>query len=321
MIEPVTADATLHFHGFELRIEGSSPEITDAIVRRFAASNEAAADAAEVLRFRVRSVPSESVPSATPDGRIVYESARGRAYWYDDDARLELESAGAHAVCRPRGDLAELTVDREAQDAVWAASRPLLTLTLAELLKQRGLYFLHAGAVQVADGALLLPGDSGAGKSTLTATLAAAGFPLLGDDSVFLDARGPDLLVRSFPDELDLSDHSLELVGLEDVTRSRLAGTTKWQVSVGDAGLGVGAGAVPPRLLVFPSLGAEAARVDEMSVEETVAALMPNVLLTSSETTARHLELLAQLAGAVPAFRLRSGGSLAESVRLLRTLF
>ena len=80
-------------------------------------------------------------------------------------------STGA-AVCEPGGRWASITVDPGAPDALWAATRPLLTLTLAELLKRQGLYFLHAAGVTRAGGAVLLPGTSGSGKSTLAVALA-----------------------------------------------------------------------------------------------------------------------------------------------------
>jgi len=45
---------------------------------------------------------------------------------------------------------------------------------------------LHAGAVIFSTGAIVFIGESGSGKSTLSASLSAAGFPLLTDDSLLL---------------------------------------------------------------------------------------------------------------------------------------
>lgn len=309
--------ATIRFHEFELGIEGDDPATVAAIERRFAAGPApAVASTSEVLRFVVRSVRPEALPRPGAGGRLVYESPRGRAYWYDD-GRLELELPAGHAVCRTAAGVAELTVVAGARESVWAASRPLFTLTLAELLKQHGLYFLHAGAVQGTGGSLLLPGDSGAGKSTLTAALARSGAPLLGDDSVFLANGAGGLEVRSFPDELDLSTGSLELLGLDAVRRTRLDGVEKWQVAARDAGIEVGDEVSRPRALVFPVLGGDRTRLEEIADDEALLQLTPNVLLTSVGAIERHFEALAHLA-TLPTYRLLVGPRLAEAVDIVR---
>lgn len=68
---------------------------------------------------------------------------------------------------------------------------PLLGSMLALLLEQRGLFSLHAGAVEMPgpDGpvACAFAAEKGQGKSTLNAALSLAGFPLLCDDVLGLD--------------------------------------------------------------------------------------------------------------------------------------
>ncbi len=68
---------------------------------------------------------------------------------------------------------------------------PLLGSVLALLLEARGLFALHAGAVEMSgpDGlplAIAFAGDKGQGKSTLGAALSLAGFPLFCDDVLAL---------------------------------------------------------------------------------------------------------------------------------------
>ena len=55
------------------------------------------------------------------------------------------------------------------------------------LLHQRGLFPLHAAAVDLAGTAVAIAGPSGAGKSTLTATLVEGGATFLTDDSSVLE--------------------------------------------------------------------------------------------------------------------------------------
>ena len=63
---------------------------------------------------------------------------------------------------------------------------PLLGSILALLLEQRGLFVLHAGAVDMGGFAAAFLGEKGQGKSTLNAALASAGYPLFADDVVAL---------------------------------------------------------------------------------------------------------------------------------------
>ena len=81
---------------------------------------------------------------------------------------------------------------------------PLLGSILALLLEARGLFALHAGAVEMKDSsgepvAITFAGDKGQGKSTLGAALSLAGFPLFCDDVLALqtgaDTRDPLALV------------------------------------------------------------------------------------------------------------------------------
>jgi len=53
-------------------------------------------------------------------------------------------------------------------------------------LEQRGLFVLHAGAVDMGGSAAAFLGDKGQGKSTLNAAMATAGFSLLSEDAVAL---------------------------------------------------------------------------------------------------------------------------------------
>ena len=68
--------------------------------------------------------------------------------------------------------------------------RALIEIAMALHEPNRVAAMLHASAVTVGDGALLIAGRSGAGKSSLTAALTAAGAAYLGDDLAPLDADG-----------------------------------------------------------------------------------------------------------------------------------
>jgi hypothetical protein len=295
--------ATVDFHGIRLQLRAVEPELLAAAHARFEALPPGAADSGVELDLRLVYGDVGPLPVGL---RRVYESETGGA-WYDPDGDRLLARSGSTgaAVCEPGERRASITVDPGAPDALWAATRPLLTLTLAELLKRQGLYFLHAAGVTCAGGAVLLPGTSGSGKSTLAVALARAGFGFLGDDTVFLACNDGGLRVLAFPDEIDLTEDSLVLLGPIDGAR-QLPGAAKWQVRPEQAGCEVKREA-SPLALVFPCVGAESAELTPLGRDEAMLELVPNVLLTERDSTQGHLDALADLAAAVPSFRLRLG--------------
>jgi hypothetical protein len=81
---------------------------------------------------------------------------------------------------------------------------------------------LHANAVYVDDGALLVAGESGAGKSTTAAVLHRMGYGVLSDDVVAIDASG--CIVGGFPqiklwqdalDQLNIPSGGLQKIRLQ----------------------------------------------------------------------------------------------------------
>ncbi|MBM3148934.1 MAG: hypothetical protein FJZ94_04110 [Chloroflexi bacterium] len=71
-----------------------------------------------------------------------------------------------------------------------------------ELLKKRGLYLVHAGAVSLGNRGLLLPGRARSGKTTFVLHLVREGFEFLSDDRCFLRKSGSDVEMLSFPEQV-----------------------------------------------------------------------------------------------------------------------
>ena len=313
--------AAIRFSRFALDVTSNHPELLEAIARRFAALRAPAGAPEERFQVDVRAVPAGRVPRPTEEaGRLVYESEGGRAYWREDAERLEADAGAGTATCRPVAGLAEIVVDEAAPNLVWTASRPLFMLCLAELLRTRGLYFLHAGAVEANGRSLLVVGTSGAGKSTMTTALAGLGLPLLSDDTVFVDATGSELLIQPFPDELDLSTRSIELLGLQGLARTRLTGTRKWQLAPQEAGLAVAERPSPPSVLIFPEFSRGEPELRPIGVDEAMLELVPMVLMTAEATVRGHLDALARLASSATSYRFSLGSDLGRAARVLAEL-
>lgn len=80
--------------------------------------------------------------------------------------------------------------------------RVLVEVAMTLAAPNRPAAILHASAVGMGGGAVLLVGRSGAGKSTLTAALVAAGAQYLGDDLIPLGPDGGHIL--PFPTALSV---------------------------------------------------------------------------------------------------------------------
>ncbi len=85
-------------------------------------------------------------------------------------------------------------------DAVPGSSRAALEIALALVLRWRGRFHLHAGAIVLPEGeSILLVGGSGAGKTTATLALVEAGSLFLGDDALVLANTDDGPRIWSFP--------------------------------------------------------------------------------------------------------------------------
>jgi hypothetical protein len=94
----------------------------------------------------------------------------------------------------------------------------LLGPILAFVLRLRGLLAVHASAVEMEGGAVLLAGPSGAGKSTTAAAFALNGWPVLTDDVAVIAARGDALeVVPSYPRVRLWDDSVAGLLGASEV--------------------------------------------------------------------------------------------------------
>ncbi len=91
----------------------------------------------------------------------------------------------------------------------------LLGAAMGALLCQRGLFVLHASAIEVNGCAALFLGGKGFGKSTMAAYLHARGHRLLADDVVALEIAGNAADVRAIPafPQLKLWPDAIESLG------------------------------------------------------------------------------------------------------------
>lgn len=102
--------------------------------------------------------------------------------------RGELLVSHAHASGTARPDEGEarfVIADSAVRDS--ELIRDLLSITLAEMLRCRGLFAIHAALAEYRGAGVLVIGQTGAGKSTLSLGMAEAGMGVLTDDWALLE--------------------------------------------------------------------------------------------------------------------------------------
>ncbi|HET6764014.1 MAG TPA: hypothetical protein VFH27_10080 [Longimicrobiaceae bacterium] len=183
----------------------------------------------------------------------------------------------------------------------------LLGPVMGFLLRQQGFTCLHASAVEVDGGAVLLVGQSGAGKSTTAAALARRGLRVLADDVAVLQRAGGAWEVRAAHAQLRLWPDSAGMLygpahGLPPLTE----GWDKRFVDLAAAGR-YQASALPIRgvyLLHARCAEASRPRVDRPAAADLLVSLLSNVYmadLPDRAARARDLGALASLVRSVPA--------------------
>lgn len=139
----------------------------------------------------------------------------------EGQARLSIDGVATYWLRSPHEIIIAPEVAPDAPDV-----RTFLFGTMFGLLiHRRGLFPLHASAVQIGDGAVAMAGISGAGKSTFAAALTRRGHKLLCDDVCVIDPHAaPVPLVRPAFPRVKLWKDALDAMGIaaDDLPANRM---------------------------------------------------------------------------------------------------
>jgi hypothetical protein len=317
----VTPGRVLDVHGVAVDVRSEDALLAELVARRLAFF-PAAESSDDAVRLELRAGGAHLVER--PDGpvRPVYEPETGEVLYAEEDDVLYVDYGRVRARVEATAGSALVSVLEPVDEVAWAATRPLVTLPLLELLKRRGVFGVHAGGVALEGRGVVLAGTSGAGKTTLTLALALAGFDLLGDDMLFLRAEDGEPAMLAFPDELDVSETTASFFP-ELKARLRpdaLPGAVKRQLDPAALEADLVAEA-RPALVLFPRIGTGGpSTLEPLSFDEALLELAPNVLLTEASSSQRHLETLGSLLRAGRSFRLSTGRDFDQTAALIRQL-
>lgn len=210
-------------------------------------------------------------------------------------------------------------VDRldTAPAARWAIVRQLVWVAR----RRPWLALLHAGAIALPPGCLLLCGDSGAGKSSLLAGLVHAGFPFVADDIVPLEEGSG--LVWPVPLAISLKNGSWPALSslFPELARApivRFGGRTMRYLWPDARAVAVDSAGYPAAAVLFPRYVKDGPVMLTRLESARALALLGEGGSVLPATDAGLAEFLAWW-GRLPAYQL-SYGSLEEAVAAVRAL-
>lgn len=182
-------------------------------------------------------------------------------------------------------------------DALEGAVRDVKHAVLRRFMEARpDLIWLHAGAATRDGTSLLVAGPWGSGKSTVIAGLCRSGWKYLSDDMAPYDPSSGTIL--PFPTTIAYREPKGKALSRED-----LAGLPKKQVGLEPER--IQEAPVRPKAIFFPTYDPDRpAKTTPRAAAEAAVSLVE-----SCQNASRHrgdaIDRLCQLAGRVPAFRLR----------------
>lgn len=191
----------------------------------------------------------------------------------------------------------------------------LLGSVFGTLCHQRGLFALHASAIEFNGRAYAFAGSSGAGKSTLAAALQKQGHRLLGDDICVIAQSGKQFLLYPDMPRLKLWGNSLEYLGLSDrqqqLTRVR-QGVSKYYLPQDKHK----AEPIPLKSIYILGEASDTPNIEQLFSLDAIGALTQNVYRTELlEQMGRGNELFegsSKIATDVPVFRFHRPWGLSD---------
>jgi hypothetical protein len=185
---------TYHAYGLTIRVPFACPALTPADTGRVARATDVVVREGLVPRRLRAPQASEASWDAAPGLFLLRGGLRAGRF---------LVEAGAVSFERNPG----------CEDAILA--RCFTDRVLAALLRHRGLLVLHANAVEVPGGVVVIGGESGTGKSTTLAALLDRGGRMLSDDVTGLRPGGAPGSVEVLPGaaQTHLAEDAVEGLG------------------------------------------------------------------------------------------------------------
>lgn len=318
---------SFQLHGERIRIEAQSEPWADS-VDEILGAYRTVEEARDEATIRV-ALAGEQHPARLPADLELRSRFEDLEFWSTRDHSvvwIDVHGRGWVRVQPEAGEIdARLALDPQADG--WLVAHHAFYPALLEVLKERGMFPLHAGLVAQGAGegaeGLLVCGASGAGKTTLTLALAGKGWSLLGDDTCFLRSRAGGVEGLAFWEDLHVTESTLDRFPALSFLRRQPVRRGNWKRHFGIHELSQlkVAERAPLRWLLFPRVcGVPATVIDPLTGAEAVRRLAPQSMIPiRPAVVAAQLAVLAQLGRTVRAAEVRMGTDLDEVVGVVHT--
>jgi hypothetical protein len=190
---------------------------------------------------------------------------------------------------------------------------------LAVLLRQRGLFVLHASSAVVDGVAIAFLGNSGAGKSTMAQAFHSHGYPVMTDDVMVVQLGGDCPMVLPGYPLIKLWPESAAATGYEPDSLPCIHGSSTKRSHQLTSGFGQAA--FPLKRIYILDRG-EAHRLVELSAPEACVALIQHsratMLLTNPQFRTKNFRDCTWIAEHIPVARFERKPALSELPDLVR---
>jgi len=208
--------------------------------------------------------------------------------------------------------------------STWSIQHFAILPLVLELLRLRGLYPIHAAALEWQGQAIILPAQPGGGKSTLAIALLRAGLRLLSDDMPLVSKQNERPQVLGFPEDINVCEDGMEFFP-ELAFLSQQEANERGKRSFGAQHVFADrlAERAAPRLLVFPQISRTPRSVlRPIGHGEAVAQLLQHSLPPMHRPlAAAHFEAMLDTVACCDCYQLETGLDPNEAARQLQELF
>lgn len=307
------ATGVFNVHGVRTRAETNSDEVARALadfLRVFPGSDSDEPDI-RVHLFTVDSLEA-SMGTVPSEASMLYDWDRVKIYHLGPLRYLEVDTR-ARVVADVEQRVLAGFAEKELLQSDWLVTNLFFYPLWGQLLKESGLFPLHAAGLAKDGRSCLFLGRSGSGKSTLTLQLVRSGYGLLSDDTVFLREKDGVVEALSFPEEINVTEQTVRLIPelsrVQNFTVNDLRNKSSFSIEELYPGCIVETSV--PALMVFPEIAeVEATMSAPMSRTEALAlAMRYGYFFMDPSTTGRHFEILSLLTRQTSCFRLYSGSN------------
>lgn len=323
------------FHGIALRYVTSSPALSGPVTTLL---QHCRCDSVghEPLTIQFEEVGSRGdVPvHLSPLARQLFSGTKPalgdalRALWHctvvQDHGRLvvDFHEQGLLVIDGDRGTAHGYFVHPEAMHADLRES--FFHFALAELLKRRHIYTLHATALEYQGRGVLIAGPSGRGRTTALLSLLRSGYRYLSDEHPLLRDHGTHVELLAFPMAIEVADRTIEFFPELRESRPGLLrqGVCKKHFHAADLYPDSMGRSCAPAMLLFPGVvDLPYSCLEPLSKSRGLEAILPLAAFVSDRDIARReFQALSQLVQQVDCYRLHFGQDVPDLPKLITPL-